>query len=130
MSLFDAINAALGPNEAHAGLVTAALEALGGPRESGLGGLAEAFQAKGLGDVVASWIGTGQNLPVSAEQIQSVLGSGVVQQLAARVGLSPEAASALLAQILPQAVDRLTPEGTLPAGGLLGAATGLLRGLR
>lgn len=90
----------------------------------------EAFQAKGLGDVVASWIGTGQNLPVSAEQIQSVLGSGLVQQLAARVGLPPEAATALLAQILPQAVDRLTPEGTVPAGGLLGQATGLLRGLR
>lgn len=130
MSLFDAINTALGANEAHAGLVTAAMEALGGSSGSGLGGLVEAFQAKGLGDVVASWIGTGQNLPVSAEQIQSVLGSGLVQQLAARVGLPPEAATALLAQILPQAVDRLTPEGTVPAGGLLGQATGLLRGLR
>lgn len=130
MSLFDAINNALGANEAHAGLVTAAMEALGGSSGSGLGGLVEAFQAKGLGDVVASWIGTGQNLPVSTEQIQSVLGSGLVQQLAARVGLPPEAATALLAQILPQAVDRLTPEGTVPAGGLLGQATGLLRGLR
>lgn len=130
MSLFDTINNALGANEAHAGLVTAAMEALGGSSGSGLGGLVEAFQAKGLGDVVASWIGTGQNLPVSAEQIQSVLGSGLVQQLAARVGLPPEAATALLAQILPQAVDRLTPEGTVPAGGLLGQATGLLRGLR
>lgn len=129
MSLFDAINNALGANEAHAGLVTAAMEALGGSSGSGLGGLVEAFQAKGLGDVVASWIGTGQNLPVTAEQIQSVLGSGLVQQLAARVGLPPEAASALLAQILPQAVDRLTPEGTVPAG-LLGQVTGLLRGLR
>lgn len=130
MSLFDAINDALGANEAHAGLVTAAMEALGGSSGSGLGGLVEAFQAKGLGDVVASWIGTGQNLPVSAEQIQSVLGSGLVQQLAARAGLPPEAATTLLAQILPRAVDRLTPEGTVPAGGLLGQATGLLRGLR
>jgi len=130
MSLFDAINNALGANEAHAGLVTAAMEALGGSSGSGLGGLVEAFQAKGLGDVVASWIGTGQNLPVTAEQIQSVLGSGVVQQLAARVGLPPEDASALLAQILPQAVDRLTPEGTVPAGGLLGQVSGLVRGLR
>jgi uncharacterized protein YidB (DUF937 family) len=130
MRLFDAINNALGANEAHAGLVTAAMEALGGSSGSGLGGLVEAFQAKGLGDVVASWIGTGQNLPVTAEQIQSVLGSGIVQQLAARVGLPPEAASALLAQILPQAVDRLTPEGTVPAGGLLGQVSGLVRGLR
>jgi uncharacterized protein YidB (DUF937 family) len=130
MRLFDAINNALGANEAHAGLVTAAMEALGGSSGSGLGGLVEAFQAKGLGDVVASWIGTGQNLPVTAEQIQSVLGSGIVQQLAARVGLPPEAASALLAQLLPPAVDRLTPEGTVPAGGLLGQVSGLVRGLR
>ncbi len=128
MSLFDAINQALGANETHAGLVSGAMEALGGGQ--GLNGLAQAFQAKGLGDIVSSWIGTGQNLPVSAEQIQSVLGSGVVQQLAARVGLSPEAATALLAQILPQAVDRLTPDGTVPAGGLLGQAAGILRGLR
>jgi len=130
MSLFDAINDALGANEAHAGLVTAAMEALGRASGGGRGGLVEAFRAKGLGDVVASWIGTGQNLPVTAEQIQSVLGSGLVQQLAARVGLPPEAASALLAQLLPQAVDRLTPEGTVPAGGLLGQVPGLLRGLR
>jgi uncharacterized protein YidB (DUF937 family) len=128
MSLFDAINQALGANETHAGLVRGAMEALGSGQD--LNGLAEAFQAKGLGDVVASWIGTGQNLPVSAEQIQSALGSGVVQQLAARAGLSPEAASALLAQVLPHAVDRLTPDGTLPAGGFLGQAGGLLRGLR
>ena len=66
MSLFDAIHEALGANEAHAGLVTAAVEALGGASGGGLGGLVEAFQAKGLGDVVASWIGTGQNLPVTA----------------------------------------------------------------
>ena len=130
MSLFDAINDALGANEAHAGLVTAAMEALGRASGGGRGGLVEAFRAKGLGDVVASWIGTGQNLPVTAEQIQSVLGSGLGQQLAARVGLPPEAASALLAQLLPQAVDRLTPEGTVPAGGLLGQVPGLLRGLR
>lgn len=74
MSLFDAINDALGATEAHAGLVTAAMEALGGSSGSGLGGLVEAFQAKGLGDVVASWIGTGQNLPVSAEQIHLLRG--------------------------------------------------------
>ena len=74
MSLFDAINDALGATEAHAGLVTSALEALGGASGSGLGGLVEAFQAKGLGDVVASWIGTGQNLPVSAEQIHLLRG--------------------------------------------------------
>jgi uncharacterized protein YidB (DUF937 family) len=103
MSLFDPIDQALGANETHAGLVSGTMEALGG--------------------------GQG-NLPVSAEQIQSVLGSGVVQQLAAGVGLSTEAATSLLAQVLPQAVDRLTPDGTVPTGGLLGQTAGILRGLR
>jgi uncharacterized protein YidB (DUF937 family) len=130
MSLFDAINKALGASDERAALVAAAMEALGGSSGGGLGGLVEAFQAKGLGDVIASWIGTGQNLPVSAEQIQTVLGGDLVRQLAARAGLPPEAVSTVLARILPQAVDRLTPEGTVPAGGLLGQAAGLLRGLR
>jgi uncharacterized protein YidB (DUF937 family) len=103
MSLFDAINRALGANETHAGLVSGAMEALGGGQ--GLNGLAEAVPAKGLGDVVS-------------------------QPLAARVGLSTEAATTLLAQVLPQAVDRLTPDGTVPTGGLLDQAAGILRGPR
>jgi uncharacterized protein YidB (DUF937 family) len=83
----------------------------------GLGGLVQSFQQGGLGEVVNSWVSTGQNLPVSAEQLQSVLGGGQLQNIAAQLGVSPEQASGSLADLLPQVVDKLTPNGQLPEGG-------------
>ncbi|MFM1992088.1 MAG: hypothetical protein RJA99_5045 [Pseudomonadota bacterium] len=82
----------------------------------GLGGLIQAFERNGLGDVAQSWVGTGQNLPVSPEQLQQVLGGDVIGGLARQLGLSPQQASSGLADVLPQLVDRLTPQGTLPQG--------------
>ena len=64
----------------------------------GLSGLVQNFHDKGLGGLVTSCVGTGQNLPISADQLQHVLGSAQVQQLAAKVGISPEAASSQLSQ--------------------------------
>lgn len=83
----------------------------------GLGGLVQSFQQGGLGEIVNSWVSTGHNLPISAEQLQSVLGSGQLQQIAAQLGVSPEQASGSLADLLPRAVDQLTPNGQLPQGG-------------
>jgi uncharacterized protein YidB (DUF937 family) len=96
----------------------------------GLSGLVQNFHDKGLGSVVTSWVGTGQNLPISADQIQSVLGSAQVQQLAAKVGISPEAASSQLSQLLPTIVDKLTPNGQLPQqGNLMEMGMNLLKSL-
>lgn len=83
----------------------------------GLGGLLEQFQRSGLGDVAASWVSTGQNLPVSAEQIGQVLGPDVLGQLARSAGMDSGAAGGALAQILPQVVDAMTPDGRLPQQG-------------
>jgi uncharacterized protein YidB (DUF937 family) len=69
--------------------------------------LAEAFQQKGLEDIVSSWIGTGQNLPVSADQILQVLGNDQIQALAEEVCTSREAAGPQLAELLPGIVDKL-----------------------
>lgn len=78
----------------------------------GLTGVIQHFHDNGLGSVVNSWVGTGQNLPISAEQIQSVLGSsGMVQQLCAKAGIAPQEASSHLAQYLPAIIDKLTPQG-------------------
>jgi uncharacterized protein YidB (DUF937 family) len=84
----------------------------------GLNGLVQAFQKGGLGDVVQSWISTGQNLPISPEQLQAVLGSDAVAQIAQKVGLDPSQLSQQLAQLLPGVVDQLTPNGQAPAAGL------------
>ncbi len=85
---------------------------------AGLGGLVSAFEQGGLGHVLQSWIGTGQNLPISAEQLQSVLGSETVSKLAAQVGLDPAEVSQQLSQLLPQLVDHATPGGEIQQGGL------------
>jgi uncharacterized protein YidB (DUF937 family) len=125
MSLFDQLGSVLGGE--HAGLLGNVLDMVGKERGGGLAGLVQAFQANGLGDVVSSWIGTGPNQPISASQIQSVLGSDAVKQLAARMGISPDAMSARLAEVLPGAIDTLTPDGKLPEGGRLAQALSALR---
>jgi uncharacterized protein YidB (DUF937 family) len=80
----------------------------------GLSGLLQNFHDKGLGGLASSWVGTGQNMPISADQIQNVLGSDQVKQLAAKAGISPDIAGSALSQLLPTLVDRLTPNGQMP----------------
>ena len=77
----------------------------------GLSGLMQAFHEKGLGEIASSWVSSGQNLPISEDQIHQVLGSPMVQQIAASCGISPQDASSKLAQFLPMIVDHLTPQG-------------------
>ena len=81
----------------------------------GLPGLLQSFHDKGLGSVASSWVGTGENMPISADQIHQVLGSDQVKALAAKVGVSPDQASSAIAQLLPGIVDKLTPNGEVPA---------------
>lgn len=96
----------------------------------GLGGLIGKFQQGGLGDVVGSWVGTGQNMPVSPDQLSNVLGSDTIGNLAQQLGLSQGDVAGQLSQILPQVVDKLTPNGQVPEGGLgdVGSLLGQLMG--
>lgn len=91
----------------------------------GLSGLIEKFKQAGLGDVIQSWIGQGENLPISAEQITQVLGSGTIGNIASQLGIDPAQASNQLAQVLPGLVNTLTPGGEAPQGGL-GQASDLM----
>lgn len=81
----------------------------------GLAGLVQAFQKNGLGEIVNSWVSTGQNMPVSPQQIEQGLGSDVLRQLASKVGLSPQDASSQLSNLLPNLIDKLTPNGKIEA---------------
>ena len=92
----------------------------------GLGGLLQQLQQGGLGEAAQSWVSTGQNLPVSADQLQSALGADRIDALAQQVGMPAGDLSSQLAQFLPQVVDQLTPDGQLPTGG--GADLGGLLG--
>ena len=90
-------------------------EVLGsGGGQGGLSAIVAKLQQGGLGDQVKSWIGTGQNLPITAEQLQQVLGSDTVKQLAARFNIPVDQLSLVLAHQLPAAVDHASPDGKLP----------------
>lgn len=93
----------------------------------GLPGLVKSFTAGGLGNQVNSWVGTGQNIPVTAQQIESVLGQERIAAVASRVGLPPAALSAGLASMLPVVVDKLTPTGQIPESGALHQALATLQ---
>jgi uncharacterized protein YidB (DUF937 family) len=94
----------------------------------GLQGMLQSFHEKGLGSLVSSWVSTGQNLPVSADQVQQVLGSGTVQELAAKAGISPDMAGSAISQMLPTLVDKLTPNGQVgDHSSIMDIASGLLK---
>lgn len=89
-------------------------EVLGNGGQGGLSAIVAKLEQAGLGEQVKSWIGTGQNLPITAEQLQQVLGSDMVKQLAARFGIPIDQLAQVLAQQLPTAVDHASPDGKLP----------------
>ena len=80
-------------------------------QSGGLQGLANKFSQSGQGDTFSSWVGMGENQPISGGQVQKVLGSDQVNALAAKLGVDPAQASHFLAEYLPKVVDKLTPEG-------------------
>ena len=80
----------------------------------GLGGLLKQFQQNGFGDAINSWIGTGQNKPVAADQISGALGPDIIDALSQRTGVPKDQILVVLSKVLPNTVDQLTPEGRLP----------------
>jgi len=84
-------------------------------QNGGIGGLVDKFRAAGLGQHADSWVGTGANLPVDADQLRGALGSGGLSQLAHKFGMSSDEASGGLAQLLPELVNQMTPQGEIPA---------------
>jgi uncharacterized protein YidB (DUF937 family) len=125
--LAKAIGGALGPLGGGAGAAPAAahpltglLGAMGGTE--GLMGLVAKFKQAGLGAIVESWIATGPNLPISPEQLKSVLGAPAVDGMAQQAGVSASDLLSSLAQTLPMIVDQLTPGGQLPTDGQLSPA--------
>jgi uncharacterized protein YidB (DUF937 family) len=83
-------------------------------QHGGVQGIVSEFEKNGLGATVSSWVGTGPNQPVSSADVHRVLGSDLLQQLSAKSGLSVQELAEKLSQLLPQAVDRMTPDGTIP----------------
>jgi uncharacterized protein YidB (DUF937 family) len=83
-------------------------------QHGGLQGVVNQFEKNGLGATVKSWVGTGPNQSISPEQVHQALGPDLLQQLSAKSGLSVQDLAQRLSQVLPQAVDKMTPDGTVP----------------
>lgn len=83
-------------------------------KHGGIQGIVAQLEQQGLGGTVRSWVGTGANQAITPDQIHQVFGSDVVKELAAKVGLSPDVLAAKLSQVLPTAIDKLTPTGAVP----------------
>ncbi len=130
MGLLDSIlgsvmggGAAQGQSSGQAALINAVMQMIanksgGAGVAGGLAGLVKSLTQGGLGNVASSWVGTGQNLPVSPDQLQSALGGGngggLLAQLAQQAGLSHGETATQLSHILPSMVDKLTPDGQIP----------------
>ena len=119
-SLLSELTGTPGDNRAGlAPLLQIALQMLSGPGQSGgLGALINQFQQAGYGQQMDSWISTGQNLPISPDQLMQALGQGRLQQMAASNGMDMGQLSGGLSDLLPQLIDRLTPKGQVPASGI------------
>jgi uncharacterized protein YidB (DUF937 family) len=121
MSLLTSIlGAVMGGQQQQNPLLNIALSMLSNNQQggNGLAGLLGQFQQAGLGNVAQSWIGKGENLPISGDQLQQILGSGQIGQIAQQLGLSNDQASGQLADLLPGLIDKLTPHGEAPQQGL------------
>ena len=96
-------------------------------RGPGLSGLIEKFKNKGLGSQASSWIGRGENQPVSPHQVEQVLGPELLQEIATKTGLPLETVKQKLSAVLPPVVDTLTPEGAIPQEDILQQGLNFLR---
>ena len=113
MGLLDSILSAVSGKSDASGEAAPLIGILSGllAQSGGLQGLSNKFSQSGQGDTFSSWVGMGENQPVSSNQIQQALGSDQVRALAARMGVDPALASNFLAEYLPKIVDKLTPAG-------------------
>jgi uncharacterized protein YidB (DUF937 family) len=130
MSLLDLAGQFLGGGQqgGNATLMSTVLQMVNS-HPGGLPGLISTFQQQGLGGAVNSWIGSGTNEPVAPQQVQNAVGESQMQDVAAKLGISTEDASAKIAQLLPGIIDHLTPNGQVPSSGsnLLELGEGLLK---
>jgi uncharacterized protein YidB (DUF937 family) len=94
-------------------------------QNGGLEGVLNKFRQGGLAQQADSWVSAGQNMNISADQLEQVFGSSTISDLASRLGMSPDQAGSTMAEVLPDVINRLTPEGQVPANSNEEIAQGL-----
>jgi uncharacterized protein YidB (DUF937 family) len=110
-------------------LINSVVSTLGNQQSGGLAGIVAQLSEKGLGEIVNSWVSTGENLPITPEQLQDGLGSALLGKIASQAGIAPDQVASQLSTLLPQIIDRLTPEGKISQGDIMAKGMDLLKGL-
>jgi uncharacterized protein YidB (DUF937 family) len=123
MGLLDSILGSISNSNSGSGnpLLDAVMRLVNDPAHGGLPGLVQSFQQRGLGGLVDSWVSTGQNLPISPDQLSHGLGRDKLGSLAQSLGMDQGELSSKLSELLPNVVDKLTPNGHVPDSGDLGS---------
>jgi uncharacterized protein YidB (DUF937 family) len=94
-------------------------------QNGGLEGVLDRLRQGGLGQQADSWVGTGQNMNISPDQLQQIFGSSTISDLASQLGMPEDQAGSTMAQLLPEVINRLTPQGQVPENGDEEIAQGL-----
>jgi len=134
MSIFDslvqtAISSALGGNSnALTQNVVKGVVGMLTNNAGGISGLVEKMTQSGLGDVAASWIGKGDNKPITPQQLEEALGSDKVAELAEQAGIPADKGAEVLSQVIPAVVDKMTPEGEIPEEHHIGTLSKIILG--
>ena len=127
MDILKTIQSALGSSNKKDDAMSSVIDMIGG--QGGLNNLISQFTSKGLGNVIGSWVGTGKNLPISPEQLKGVLGNDTVKNIASKLGMDSNSLTSQLSNLLPDVVDKLTPDGKVPDGDIMSKGMDMLGGL-
>lgn len=128
MNILGSVKSALGGGGDKGNIISAILELIQN-QSGGISGLISKFNANGLGDIISSWTGDGENKSISSSQVQNIFGSDTIKNIASKFGLNTDSFTSQISELLPGVVDKLTPGGKLPEGDLLSQGANLLGGL-
>jgi uncharacterized protein YidB (DUF937 family) len=126
----SAVTSALGgnANTLTGNLVSGVVGMLTSGSGGGLNGLVDKFKQSGLGDVAASWVGKGENKPVTPQQLEEALGADKVAELAKEAGIPADKGAEVLSQVLPNVVNEMTPDGEVPDEHKMGTLSKIILG--
>ena len=129
MDIFNTVKSVLGGGGNQKPDLISLVMNLIGNQGGGLNGLISQFASKGLGDIASSWVSTGKNIPISPGQVNNALGKNTISEMASKLGIGEHDIASQLSDLLPQLVDKLTPDGEVPDGDIMERGADILGGL-
>ncbi len=128
MDILDTLKSAVGGDDNGQNNIQSSVMDLLGKHGGNLNSLLSQFSSSGLGEQVASWVSKGENLPVSSSQITNAIGGDTLQQMSSKLGINTGDLAGQLSKYLPMVIDKLTPDGAVPEGGMVDKGLDMIKG--